>query len=94
MNRKELVTKISDSTGLYGKTVNLVIGAFVEHVQDSLSRGEEVKIQGLGTFEVQTRAPRKARNISKGDFVEVPARSVPRFKPSQILKEMVEGADS
>lgn len=92
MNRKQLVTHISDKTGLYGKTVNQVIGALVDEVQGSMAQGDSVKIQGLGTFEVQSRAPRKARNISNGDFVEVPARSVPRFKPSRMLKEIVEKA--
>ncbi len=90
MNRKELVTRIADKTGLYGKTVNQVIGSFVEEVQEMLASGEEIKIQGLGTFDIQSRAPRKARNISSGDFVEVPARSIPRFKASRILKDKVE----
>ncbi len=90
MNRKELVTRIADRTGLYGKTVNQVVGTFVEEIQSALISGEEIKIQGLGTFDIQSRAPRKARNISSGDFVDVPARSIPRFRASEILKDKID----
>jgi DNA-binding protein HU-beta len=90
MNRKELVGRLADQTGLYGKTVNLVIGTFIEEIQTALARGEVIKIQGLGTFDLQSRAPRTGRDLTSGEFVEVPARSVPRFRPSRLLREKVE----
>lgn len=42
-----------------------------------------LQIRGFGTFKRVTTAPRTGRNPKTGEPVEVPARSVLKFKPSK-----------
>jgi DNA-binding protein HU-beta len=52
-------------------------------VKESLVRGMSVQIRGFGSFFRKKRASKKARNISKGTTIDIPAREVPAFKPSR-----------
>ncbi len=89
MNRKELTARVAEKTGLLHKDVDQVLGTVIEEIQAQLVAGESVKLQGLGTFEVKNRAPRKARDIGKGDVIEVAARRTPGFKVSGLLRQRV-----
>jgi DNA-binding protein HU-beta len=89
MNRKELTARVAEKTGMLHKEVDQVLGTLIEEIQAQLARGENVKLQGLGTFEVKTRAPRKARDLTKNDTIEVPARQLPGFKASGLLRQLV-----
>lgn len=90
MNRKELTAILAVQTGMAKSDINAVLTAMVSECQAQLARGESIKIQGLGTLEVRPRAPRKGRNIMDGSLVHVPARLVPVFKASKILREMID----
>jgi len=90
MNRKELTARVAEKTGLLHKEVDQVLGTMIDEIQAQLVMGESVKLQGLGTFEVKARAPRKARNLAKGATIEVPARRLPGFKSSGLLRRMVD----
>ena len=56
-------------------------------ISDTLSRGDEVRIHGFGTFKTAQRAARTGRNPRTGESVEVPARRVVRFSPSTTLTQ-------
>lgn len=90
MNRKELTARVAEKTGMLQKEVDQVLGTMIGEIQAQLAQGESVKLQGLGTFEVKARAPRKARNLAKGNTIEVPARRLPGFKSSSLLRQMVD----
>ncbi len=62
-------------------------------MKEALADQNNIEIRGFGTFKVRRRKARVARNPRTGERVEVPARSVPVFKPSKDLRERVsEGA--
>ena len=56
-------------------------------IKDTLARGEKVKISGFGNFSIRDKANRVGRNPQTGDAMEISARRVLTFKPSQVLKE-------
>jgi nucleoid DNA-binding protein len=58
---------------------------------DALSRGEEVRWSGLGSFKVRERKPRLGRNPQTGEKLQIPARRVVTFSPAQALKERLNG---
>ena len=90
MNRKELAARVAERTCKPQKDVDQVMGALIDEIQAQLARGESVKLQGLGTFEVRERAARKARHLSRGDSIMVPARRMPGFKYSGLLRRIVD----
>jgi DNA-binding protein HU-beta len=72
-----------DSKAAAKRAVNAVGSALA----DFLSRGENVRWSGLGSFKVKQRAPRKGRNPRTGEELRIPATKAVRFVPAKALKE-------
>ncbi|GAB4380770.1 MAG: DNA-binding protein HupB [Calditrichia bacterium] len=88
MNRKELVDAIASKTGSSRKDSNAFLDAFLETVKAELKKGGSVNLVGFGSFKVNNRPPRDARNPRTGEKIHIPARKVPVFKVGKGLKEM------
>ena len=89
MTKAQIVNEISKSTGIEKANVLETIEKFMEIVKDSLANGQNVYLRGFGTFAVQTRAQKTARNITKNTTVIIPEHKVPTFKPCPDFKNMV-----
>lgn len=89
MNKKELIDTISKHTGFAKNDISLVIESFTNAVSDCLVRGEDVKINGFGTFTITEWGARKGRNPATGEIIEIAATKTPKFKAGSILKEAV-----
>lgn len=87
MNKKELIKAVVETTGLPKKDVTTTVDSVFEQITSALSKGQEVKISGFGTFKVKERAERKARNIHTGEEIVVPPSKTASFKPAKVLKE-------
>jgi len=89
MNRNELVDAIASETGLSKADSDRAVGAFVNAVSSSLSKGDEVRLIGFGTFTVAKRSATTGRNPRTGESINIPAATVPKFKAGKALKEKV-----
>ena len=89
MTKAEIVKEVSKSTGIEATTVMAVVEGFMEAVKGSLAKDNNVYLRGFGTFAVQTRAQKTARNITKNTTVIIPAHKVPTFKPCPDFKNQV-----
>jgi len=92
MTKHELISKVSEKTGLSKKASALAVDAVLDAIAEALAAGEKVHLIGFGTFEVRERAARIARNPQTGEPVEVPATRVPAFKAGKGLKEACKAA--
>lgn len=90
MNKSELIAFVSQKSGLTtaesSKAVEAVFGA----VKDALSKEDEVRLVGFGTFSVGKREAREGRNPRTGETIKIAATKVARFKPGKELKEAVQ----
>jgi len=50
MNKKELITKVSQSTGMTEKEIDLVLTTTLETIMEVVSAGEKVQLVGFGSF--------------------------------------------
>jgi DNA-binding protein HU-beta len=66
-----------------------VVETVLNAIIDSLKKGEEVSIAGLGIFSVKMRAAREARNPRTGEAIQVAAMKVPKFRAAKALKDAV-----
>lgn len=89
MNKKEIIEKIADESGLTQKDAVKFLDSFVSVVTKTLKQGEDVMIIGFGQFTVAERAARQARNFKTGNTIDVPASKVVKFKTGKGLKEAV-----
>ncbi len=85
MTKAEIVTKISDKTGLEKNEVLATVEAFMNEVKESLSTNENVYLRGFGSFIVKERAEKTGRNISKNTTIKIPAHNIPAFKPAKVF---------
>ena len=89
MTKADIITEISQKTGIDKVTAGTALEAFMETVKGSLSGGKNVYFRGFGGFIVKKRAEKTARNISKNSTVFVPAHNIPSFKPANEFIENV-----
>lgn len=89
MNRAELVSAMSEKSGVSKKDTEASLKAFIDVISEQLTAGEKVSLVGFGTFEVAERAARKGRNPQTGEDLDIPASNVPKFKAGKSLKDAV-----
>lgn len=89
MNKSGLGDVVNGVIGGTKAGSDKVVDAVVEAIVNSLKKGEEVSIAGLGIFSVKQRKARQARNPKTGATVNVPATIVPKFRAAKALKEAV-----
>ncbi|MGB9887623.1 MAG: HU family DNA-binding protein [Moorellales bacterium] len=88
MTKEDLISAAAHKSGLMKKQVAAGLGALMDAVAEALARGEEVRLQGFGTFRVRRAGPRKARDF-KGGTVEIPAGPRIVFRPAAVLRRSV-----
>ena len=89
MNKAGIADAVHVVVGGTKTTAEQAVEKVIEVIIDSLKKGEEVSIAGLGIFSVKERAARQARNPRTGEAISVPAMKVPKFKASKHLKDAV-----
>lgn len=88
MIRSELVKKLeAENPGLTPEEVERIVDLFFNQIIQRLSEGGRVELRGFGAFSTRDRQPRKGRNPRTGESVDVPAKSVPYFKPGKEVRE-------
>lgn len=89
MTKADIVSKISEETGVEKQAVLATVEAFMDSVKNSLSDGNNVYLRGFGSFIVKERAEKTGRNISKNESIIIPAHNIPAFKPAKTFVEKV-----
>ncbi len=89
MNKADLADVVHEVVGGTKVDSERAIEAIINTITESLKKGEEVSIAGLGIFSAKERAARQARNPRTGEVVQVPAMRVPKFRPAKHLKDSV-----
>jgi len=89
MRKADLITSISEKTGVPKVDVLVALEAFFKEVKVSLEKGENVYIRGFGSFITKKRAKKIGRNIKKGIPMEIPEHFIPSFKPAKVFVDMI-----
>ena len=89
MNKAAIVDEVHAVLGGTKVQAEQAVDAVVNSVINTLKKGDEVSIAGLGIFSVKQRAAREARNPRTGESIRVPAMKVPKFRAAKALKEAV-----
>ncbi len=89
MTKAEIVSQISDSTGIERVIVAETIENFFITMKSNMEKGENIYFRGFGSFILQKRAKKVARNISKNTAIVIDAHFIPKFKPAKEFVEKV-----
>lgn len=90
MNKAELITAVSEKSSISKKDAESAINAFIATVSETLKSGDKIQLVGFGTFETTERTARIGRNPQTGADMEIPACTIPKFKPGRALKDYVQ----
>ena len=91
MNKSQLVAKVAEEQNITKKRSEELLNLILDTMQETLLDGEKIQISGFGNFEIKERAPRKGRNPRTNEEVAIGAYRKLTFKPSEILKDLVNG---
>ena len=87
MNKNDLVSKVSDETGLSKSDSAKAVDSVIETITSELKSGGDVRLVGFGTFLVTKRKATTGRNPQTGAEIKIPAANVPKFRAGKSLKE-------
>lgn len=91
MNQSELAAKVAADAKISQAEAGRMVQGVVEAVAAALKGGQEVRLSGLGIFDVADRAARQGRNPQTGEVVKIAASKAVRFRASKTLKDAVNG---
>lgn len=87
ITKADIVDKLHKDANFSKKESADLVDMVFRIIKETLSRGEKVKISGFGNFSIRDKSTRVGRNPQTGEAMNISARRVLTFKPSQILKE-------
>lgn len=88
-NKTDLIDRVHQTIGCTKADAERAVEAIIAMVTDTLKKGEEVSVAGLGIFEAKTRAGRTGRNPRTGETIQIKSMRVPKFRASKTLKDAV-----
>ncbi len=91
MTKADIIDNVYEQVGFSRKESTEIVEAVFDAMKKALEDGEKIKISGFGNFIVHEKKARIGRNPKTGEEIEIAARRVLTFRPSQILKSGLNG---
>ena len=89
MNRKDLTDFVSGDMNITKTDAKLAVESVVSGIINGVAHDGKVTVIGLGTFYLLSRTARTIRNPKTGESVNVPEKVVIKFRPSKLLKTIM-----
>jgi integration host factor subunit alpha len=92
MTKADIIEHVYEKVGGFSKKEAAeIVEVVFDTIKETLERGEKIKISGFGNFVVRDKNSRVGRNPQTGKEITISARRVLTFKPSQVLKNALNG---
>src|SRR5262245_41383072 len=90
MTKADIIENIYERVGGFSKKEAAeIVETVFDTIKETLEKGEKIKISGFGNFVVRDKNARAGRNPQTGQEITISARRVLTFKPSQVLKNVL-----
>ncbi len=86
MTKVDIVENIYEKVGFSKKEVAKIVEYIFDIIKETMIKEDKIKISGFGNFVVRKKRSRRGRNPQTGNDIEISARRILTFKPSQVLK--------
>ena len=87
MNNKEFISELSRKLGYTNNDTSQLVSSVIGVMTQELQDGNNIAIQGFGTFEVKKKLERISINPATQQRMLIPPKLVLTYKPSVTLKE-------
>jgi len=89
MTKNELADDLARRTNFTKSQALRAIDGLSQGLFDAIAKGDNIYLRGFGTFKIEQRAARKARDVRSNKMIDVPAKKVVKFIPCVELKNKV-----
>ena len=89
MNKTELIDAMAADAGITKAAAKKALESFLGNVEGSLKKGNRVSLVGFGSWSVSKRNAREGRNPSTGKTIQIPAKTVVKYKVGSELSHRV-----
>ena len=89
MNKNDLIAAVAESADLTRAKAGEAVDAVLTAIAGALTRKDEVRLAGFGTFVAAERKAGIGRNPRTGEEMQIPASTTVRFKVGKGLKDSV-----
>jgi DNA-binding protein HU-beta len=86
---KQIAAELAESHDLPKKLTEGMLGDFVTLATQHLTKGDKIRLSGLGILQVRAREARMGRNPATGESIQIAASKKIAFRPAKELKEAV-----
>jgi integration host factor subunit alpha len=93
LTRADLSESLHRNIGLSRTESADMVNSVLDLISDALVDGQSVKLSSFGTFMVRAKRERIGRNPKTGEEVPITPRRVLVFRPSQVMKNVVNGLE-
>ena len=90
MTKADIIESVYNKVG-FSKKESAEMVERVRHHERDAREGWKIKISGFGNFIVREKKARIGRNPQTGEEIGIGARRVLTFRPSQVLKNALNG---
>ena len=91
VTRAQLAEAVYQEVGLSRSESAELVDAILSEITTSLMEDGTVKVSSFGTFSVRQKGQRVGRNPKTGEEVPILPRRVLVFRPSQVVKDRING---
>jgi len=89
VNKNDLIAELADTADLSKADATKAVDTVFDIITKVLTREDEVRLVGFGTFSVSRRKATEGRNPRTGEKIQIPASKQPKFKAGKGLKDAV-----
>jgi len=89
MTKKDFVKLVAEDAGVSQAVAGKLLDSIFINIKKTLLGGNTLKIHNFGVFKTTERAARSGRNPQTGAPLEIPAKRVPVFRASPVLKTVI-----
>ena len=86
---KAVFEQLGETHALPKKQAHVLLADFVSAMTTHLHAGARIRMSGLGTLEVKSRAARTGRNPATGESIQIKASKKVAFRPAKELKDAI-----
>lgn len=87
MQKKEMIIKISEISGIYQKDVDKVVSLYLELIKDEIKTNKKCSITNFGTFRLNKTRPMQIYSPYDGRTIKKDAQLRVNFKASSAFKK-------
>ena len=86
MNKKQLVKRVSQKTGLTLTESNEFLNSVLDTISDTLKNRENVFLRGFGSFMIKERKPRRTMSLNTRKMITIPGEKGCEVQDSDFVK--------